>query len=103
MIGCGVTKSWAGLVVCRLVEGMAESAYVPGAAYVIGSYYKKNEFLKRYVIFFSAGICSGAVNGFIATLISKMDGAAGYQAWRWYVQPWFHFTPSSPLLHHHIP
>ena len=64
---------------------MAESAFVPGAAYIIGSYYKKDEFLKRYVIFFSAGICSGAVNGFVATLISKMDGVAGYGAWRWYV------------------
>jgi hypothetical protein len=62
---------------------MAEAAYVPGAAYLIGSYYKKNEFLKRYVVFFSAGICAGAINGFLSTLIAKMDGVSGYRAWRW--------------------
>lgn len=85
VIGCGLARSWEGLVACRLLEGMAESAYVPGAAYLIGSYYKRNEFLRRYVIFFSAGICAGAFNGFLSSLIAKMDGTAGYQAWRWCV------------------
>lgn len=83
VIGCGVTKTWKGLVAARLVEGMAEAAFVPGAAYVIGSYYKRDEFLRRYVIFFSAAILSGAFNGFISSLLAKMDGTAGYQAWRW--------------------
>jgi MFS family permease len=83
VIGCGVSRNFEGLVVCRLLEGMAESAFVPGSAYLIGSYYKKNEFLKRYVIFFSGGICAGAFNGFLSALISKMDGIAGYEAWRW--------------------
>jgi MFS family permease len=83
VIGCGLTRSWEGLVACRLLEGMAESAFVPGAAYLIGSYYKRNEFLRRYVIFFSAGICAGAFNGFLSSLLAKMDGVAGYKAWRW--------------------
>lgn len=83
VVGCGLTKTWEGLVACRLLEGMAESAFVPGAAYLIGSYYKRDEFLKRYVVFFSAGICAGAVNGFLATLVGKMDGVGGYGAWRW--------------------
>jgi MFS family permease len=83
VIGCGVTKTWQGLVVCRLLEGMAEAAYVPGAAYLIGSYYKREEFLRRYVAFFSAGIIAGVVNGFLATAIAKMHGVGGYQAWRW--------------------
>ncbi|KAF2022176.1 MFS general substrate transporter [Aaosphaeria arxii CBS 175.79] len=83
VIGCGLTKSFAGLVVCRLLEGMAEAAFVPGAAYLIGSYYRRNEFLRRYVVFFSAGICAGAFNGFLSSLIAKMDGVSGYQAWRW--------------------
>jgi MFS family permease len=83
VIGCGLTWSWEGLVGCRLLEGMAESAFVPGAAYLIGSYYKRDEFLRRYVIFFSAGICAGAFNGFLSSLLAKMKGVAGYQAWRW--------------------
>jgi MFS family permease len=83
VIGCGLTRSWEGLVACRLLEGMAESAFVPGAAYLIGAYYKRNEFLRRYVIFFSAGICAGAFNGFLSSLLAKMDGVGGYKAWRW--------------------
>ncbi|KAK8112149.1 Vitamin h protein [Apiospora kogelbergensis] len=83
VIGCGLTRSWGGLVVCRLLEGMAESAFVPGAAYLIGSYYRRDEFLRRYVVFFSGGICAGAFNGFLSALIAKMDGVAGYRAWRW--------------------
>ncbi|CAI6335484.1 unnamed protein product [Periconia digitata] len=83
VIGCGVTRGYRGLVACRFLEGVAESAYVPGAAYLIGSYYKRDEFLKRYVVFFSAGICAGAFNGFLSSLIAKMDGISGYKAWRW--------------------
>ncbi|KAK6832877.1 Vitamin h protein [Apiospora arundinis] len=83
VIGCGLTRSWSGLVVCRLLEGMAESAFVPGAAYLIGSYYRRDEFLRRYVVFFSGGICAGAFNGFLSALIAKMDGVSGYRAWRW--------------------
>ncbi|KAH7390921.1 major facilitator superfamily domain-containing protein [Phaeosphaeria sp. MPI-PUGE-AT-0046c] len=83
VIGCGVSRTWQGLAVCRLLEGMAEAAFVPGAAYTIGSYYKRDEFLRRYVIFFGSAILSGAFNGFLSSLLAKMDGVAGYKAWRW--------------------
>ncbi|KAH8731010.1 major facilitator superfamily domain-containing protein [Phaeosphaeriaceae sp. PMI808] len=83
VIGCGLVKKWEQLVVCRLLEGMAEATYVPACAYLIGAYYTKNEYLTRYVFFFSASIIAGAFNGFLASLIAKMDGTAGYRAWRW--------------------
>jgi MFS family permease len=63
VIGQGLTKSYAGLVVCRFLEGICEAGFVPGCAYLIGSYYKRDEFLRRYVIFFSAAIIAGAFNG----------------------------------------
>lgn len=40
-----------------------EAGFVPGCAYLIGSYYKKDEFLRRYTWFFSAAIAAGAFNG----------------------------------------
>lgn len=85
VIGCGLVRRWEQLVVCRLLEGIAESGYIPGAAYLIGAYYTKQEYLTRYVLFSTAGIIAGAINGFISSLIAKMDGAAGYGAWRWSV------------------
>jgi MFS family permease len=83
VIGCGLVKRWEELVACRLLEGIAESAYISGAAYLIGAYYSKREYLTRYVFFCTAGIVAGAINGFVSSLIAKMDGTAGYGAWRW--------------------
>ena len=83
--GCGLVKHWEQLVICRLLEGMAEAAYISGAAYLIGAYYTKSEYLTRFVFFSTAGIIAGAVNGFLSTLIAKMNGTGGYAAWRWSV------------------
>jgi MFS family permease len=83
VIGCGLVRRWEELVVCRLLEGMSEAAYISGAAYLIGTYYTKAEYLTRFVFFCTAGILAGAINGFLSSLIAKMDGTAGYGAWRW--------------------
>ncbi|KAF1836160.1 MFS general substrate transporter [Decorospora gaudefroyi] len=83
VIGCGLVKRWEQLVVCRLLEGIAESAYISGCAYLIGAYYSKREYLTRFVFFCTAGIIAGAINGFVSSLLAKMDGTAGYGAWRW--------------------
>ncbi|KAF1848180.1 MFS general substrate transporter [Cucurbitaria berberidis CBS 394.84] len=83
VIGCGLVKRWEQLVICRLLEGMAEAAYISGAAYLIGAYYTKKEYLTRFVLFCTAGIIAGAINGFVSSLIARMNGTAGYSAWRW--------------------
>jgi MFS family permease len=83
VIGSGTVKRWEQLVVCRLLTGFAEAAFISGAAYLIGAYYSKREYLSRYVYFLTAGIIAGAINGFLSSLISKMSGTAGYAAWRW--------------------
>lgn len=83
IIGSGLVKRWEQLVVCRLLTGFAEAAFISGAAYLIGAYYSKREYLSRYVYFLTAGIIAGAINGFLSSLISKMSGTAGYAAWRW--------------------
>ncbi|KAF2131729.1 MFS general substrate transporter [Dothidotthia symphoricarpi CBS 119687] len=83
VVGCGLVKRWEQLVVCRVLMGCSESAFISGAAYLIGTYYTKKEYLTRYVFFCTAGIIAGAINGFLSTLIAKMSGTAGYSAWRW--------------------
>ncbi|KAF2638129.1 MFS general substrate transporter [Massarina eburnea CBS 473.64] len=83
VIGCGLVKTWGQLVVTRLLEGMAESAFISGAAYLIGAYYTTDEYMTRYVWFLTAGILAGAINGFVSALLVKMDGTGGYAAWRW--------------------
>jgi len=69
--------------VLRLCEGVFEAGFVPGCAYLIGSYYKRDEFLRRYTVFFSASIVAGAFNGLFSTLLAMADGAGGLQGWQW--------------------
>lgn len=63
VLGQGFAQNYTDLVVCRFLEGLCEAGFVPGCASLIGSYYKKDEFLRRYCVFFSAAIIAGAFNG----------------------------------------
>ncbi|KAL2865433.1 major facilitator superfamily domain-containing protein [Aspergillus lucknowensis] len=82
-IGQGVTGSFAGLVVCRVLIGALEAGFMPGSVYLINMYYRRHELQWRLNFFFSASIFAGAVSGFLAYAIANMDGVAGYKAWRW--------------------
>lgn len=63
VLGQGLTKSYLGLAFCRFLEGVCEAGFVPGCATLIGSYYKRDEYLRRYVVFYSASAIAGAFNG----------------------------------------
>ncbi|EME81832.1 uncharacterized protein MYCFIDRAFT_32917, partial [Pseudocercospora fijiensis CIRAD86] len=82
-LGQGLVKTWRELVVCRFLLGTFEAGFVPGAACLIGSYYRKDEFLKRYAVFFSGAIFAGAFNGFVSYALAKADGVGGIAGWRW--------------------
>ncbi|GFF47033.1 uncharacterized transporter C1002.16c [Aspergillus udagawae] len=79
----GVTKSFRGLVVCRVLIGVFEAGFMPGSVYLINMYYRRHELQWRLNVFFSASICAGAVSGLLAYAINNMDGVAGYSGWRW--------------------
>ena len=63
VLGQGLTHSYLGLAFCRFLEGVFEAGFVPGCATLIGSYYKRDEYLRRYVVFYSASAIAGAFNG----------------------------------------
>ena len=63
--------------------GVCEAGLVPGAAFLIGQYYKRHEFQFRYSFFYSAAILAGAFSGLLAYLLVKLDGVGGYAGWRW--------------------
>lgn len=79
----GVTQSFAGLVVCRVILGAFEAGFFPGAIYLISMFYKRHELQWRINLFFSASIIAGAFSGLLAYAIAHMDGIAGYSGWRW--------------------
>jgi MFS family permease len=79
----GFVKSYGGLLACRVFLGVFEAGVFPGAAYLIGMYYKRFELQKRLVFFFSSSLLSGAFGGLLAFALAKMNGRAGYSGWRW--------------------
>jgi len=59
----GLVRTTGQLQALRFLLGMFEAGFVPGCAFLIGSYYTRNEFLKRYACFFASATAASAVNG----------------------------------------
>ncbi|KAI8657854.1 hypothetical protein NCS57_01164800 [Fusarium keratoplasticum] len=79
----GLTRSFAGLVVCRVIIGGLEAGFFPACVYLLSMYYCRHELQWRFNLFFSASIIAGAFSGLLAYAIAHMDGVAGYGGWRW--------------------
>ncbi|UZP45198.1 hypothetical protein NXS19_013010 [Fusarium pseudograminearum] len=79
----GLTKSYAGLIVCRVIIGGLEAGFFPACVYLLSMYYCRHELQWRFNLFFSASIIAGAFSGLLAYAIAHMDGVAGYGGWRW--------------------
>jgi len=79
----GIVQNFTGLWVARLFLGVAEAGLFPGVAYYLTMWYCRHEIQFRQAMFFSAASIAGAFSGLLAFAISKMDGVAGYEGWRW--------------------
>ncbi|KAB8224601.1 major facilitator superfamily domain-containing protein [Aspergillus novoparasiticus] len=80
----GVVKDFKHLVVLRTLIGCVESGFAPGILLVISSWYKKTEQSKRFGVYISAAVLSGAFGGLIAAgIVGGLEGAHGIRGWRW--------------------
>lgn len=72
------------LVGLRVIVGILEAGFAPGVLFILSSWYKTNEQSKRFGVYISAAILSGAFGGLIAgSITSNLDGAHGIPGWRW--------------------
>ncbi|KAF2161135.1 hypothetical protein M409DRAFT_37608 [Zasmidium cellare ATCC 36951] len=79
----GAVQNFQGLLACRVLLGLAEAGFFPGAAYVITTWYPRHELQQRLAIFYTTSAFSGAFSGLLAYAIAKLDGAHGVAGWRW--------------------
>jgi MFS family permease len=70
----GVVQNFRGLVACRVILGLYEAGFFPGAVFIITSWYKRGEVQQRLVLFYTASAFSGAFSGLLAFAIAKHDG-----------------------------
>ncbi|KAK4611753.1 hypothetical protein CLAFUW4_12918 [Fulvia fulva] len=81
----GITQSYAGLIVCRLLLGLVEGGLFPGAAIYLTFFYTKRELALRIGYLFVSAALAGACGGLLAYGIGFMDGVAGLRGWRWII------------------
>jgi MFS family permease len=73
-----VVKSYHHLIALRLIVGVLEAGFAPGILLVLSSWYKKNEQSKRFAVYISAAVLSGAFGGILAGAITGgLDGVHG--------------------------
>lgn len=79
-----VVKNYHHLIVLRIFVGVMESGFAPGVLLIISSWYRRNEQSKRFAVFMSAAILSGAFGSLIAGAITGgLEGSRGIRGWRW--------------------
>ncbi|KAF1911233.1 major facilitator superfamily domain-containing protein [Ampelomyces quisqualis] len=72
------------LVALRVLVGVFEAGFAPGVLLIISSWYKKEEQSKRFGVYMSAAILSGAFGGLLAGAITGgMEGTGKLRGWRW--------------------
>jgi MFS family permease len=79
-----VIDSFQHLVILRVFVGIVEAGFAPGVLLIFSSWYKRHEQSRRFAVFMSAAILSGAFGGLIAGAItSGLEGTHGLRGWRW--------------------
>jgi MFS family permease len=82
-------ETYGQLVALRVIVGVLEAGFAPGILLIISSWYKKAEQSKRFAVYISAAVLSGAFGGVLAGAITEgLEGRYGIRGWRWYVM-WF--------------
>ncbi len=80
----GFVPNYKSLIAFRVVIGCLEAGFAPGVLLILSSWYKRNEQSKRFSVYISAAILSGAFGGLIAGAIEGgLDGKYGIAGWRW--------------------
>ena len=79
----GVCKNFAGLLTLRVLLGIFEAGFFPGAVYLCTFWYMPRQLAARIAYFYCTSALSGAFSGLLAAGIAKMDGVGGYEGWRW--------------------
>ncbi|KAL2848910.1 major facilitator superfamily domain-containing protein [Aspergillus pseudoustus] len=79
----GFSQNFGGLVGCRVLLGVFEAGFFPGAVYILSQWYPPRMTQFRMSLLYCAAAMSGAFSGLLAAAIAKMSGLGGYNGWRW--------------------
>ncbi|KAI5480105.1 hypothetical protein MNV49_001765 [Pseudohyphozyma bogoriensis] len=75
--------NFTGLIICRVVLGVVEAAFFPGALYLLSTFYSKRQMASRTAALYCGSQIGNAFGGLFAILLLKLDGVHGITGWRW--------------------
>ncbi|KAL5520852.1 hypothetical protein ACEPAF_2855 [Sanghuangporus sanghuang] len=78
----GLVHNFRSLLVVRILLGVFESGFMPGATYFLSCWNRRDELGLRLAIFTSVVTLAGAFGGLLAVVIANMEGIGGKPAWR---------------------
>ncbi|KAK1980079.1 major facilitator superfamily transporter [Colletotrichum cereale] len=79
-----ISKTYGALLGFRFVLGCIEAGFFPGVLYLLSCWYTRAELGKRFAIFYTAAVLSGAFGGLLAGAITaNLHDAHGIAGWRW--------------------
>lgn len=80
----GFAHNFYDVLLTRLILGVVEASFFPGALFLISKWYKHSELGSRTALLFCGNIISNAFGALIASaILDNMDGVLGRAAWRW--------------------
>ncbi|KAK0803494.1 hypothetical protein LTR29_001071 [Friedmanniomyces endolithicus] len=77
------TQSYAGLLACRVLLGLAEAGFWPSILFHLSFWYPADRTSLRIAMLYTAGILAGILSGLLAFAIHYMNGVGGLAGWRW--------------------
>jgi MFS family permease len=83
MIAFGFVKDWAALAGLRILLGVLEAGFFPGAVFLMSTWYVRYDMQKRYSVFYIIGCVAAAFSGILAYGLMQMNGLANLGGWRW--------------------
>ncbi|KAI1658751.1 MFS general substrate transporter [Daldinia decipiens] len=76
-------KNYGGFIATRLLLGLCEAGFIPGALYTMSTWYKKSETSLRVSIFYLGNLIASATTSLIGAGILSMGDRYGVAGWRW--------------------
>ncbi|KAI5921860.1 MFS general substrate transporter [Camillea tinctor] len=74
---------YPGYLVTRVLLGLCEAGFAPGALYTMSTWYKKDESSLRISLFFLGNILANGTTSLIGAAILSMGDRYGIAGWRW--------------------
>ncbi|KAJ5129143.1 Major facilitator superfamily domain general substrate transporter [Penicillium bovifimosum] len=76
-------KSYPAYLVTRILLGLCEGGFIPGALYYLSTWYKKDETSLRVSLFFYGQMFASATSSLISAGLLKLHDTHGLEGWRW--------------------